>query len=424
MNKKLVLLIVFIITLIMPRNNFAQGLLTVKIDNKNTKVNQVNVKINGQDLHTKFSAYSINGRTFVPIREITETLGASVKWDNKTKSATITNVNQVVKMKIDSDVIYVNNSKSNISKDSVPKFALYTKPNIETKTMVPLRFLSETFGYSVSWDQDSQTATVNSKSEAGSIEDKKIEIVSDDHAAPLTSNMVIVDPKDSDGFRSQNEINQVEKLDDKEKAVEVQKKRNISKTLKADGPVTIVLDAGHGGKDSGGLSKDGYQEKIPTLKVVKLLSEKLKTKGYEVILTRDRDEYIELLDRAGIANDERAELFLSIHFNCSANSDASGIETFYASEKTVGIKTVEQKYFAAELQKALIEQTGAKSRGAKDGSSYLVLNKTKTVAALAELGFLSNESDLEKIKDDDYLEILAKGLYNGINNYVDKYVEK
>ncbi|WP_455258754.1 N-acetylmuramoyl-L-alanine amidase, partial [Peptoniphilus asaccharolyticus] len=341
---------------------------------------------------------------------------------------TIENEKQSIKMKIDSDVIYVNNEKNTISKDSIPKFATYLKPKYETKTMVPLRFLSETFGYSVSWDQSSQTAIVNTSKNAEPIVEPVKEENTGQKAGALTinetKNGIIVKPKNTDGFRSENELKQMSELDKKEKLVEPQKKRNISKTLKTKGKVTIVLDAGHGGKDSGGLSKDGYMEKVPTLKVAKRLSEKLKDKGYEVIMTRNSDVYIELLDRAGISNDSEAELFLSIHFNCSANSGAKGIETFYASEKTVGIKSVEQKPFAQQIQKAVISVTGANNRGAKDGSSYLVLNKTNTVAALVELGFLSNEEELEKIKDDEYIDKLVEGVYQGINNYVDKYVEK
>lgn len=425
MKKKFIMFLFFMVVIFIPSNIFANQTFNIKIDNKNTRVNQVNVKVDGKTLNTEFSAYTINGRTFVPIRELTESLGANVSWDNRTKSATIKNMDSTVKMQIDSTVVYVNDNKNIISKDSVPKFAFYSNPKIETKTMVPLRFLSQTFGYKVDWDQKSQTALVTTLPEAAPIEEiEKIEKEKKEVAAPLTSNLVIVEPKASDGYRSQNEINQVEKLKDKEKAVEVQVKREISKTLKATGPVTIVIDAGHGGKDSGARSKDGTQEKTLALKVAKSLSKKLESNGYEVIMTRDKDEYIELLDRAGIANDENAELFLSIHFNSSANSEANGIETFYANEKTVGIKTVEQKHFASEIQKALFKITGENSRGVKDGSSYIVLNKTKTVAALTELGFMSNKDDLELITDDEYLEKLAVGLYNGINNYVDKYVEK
>lgn len=441
--KKIITFLILLIAITIPTKNYAAQTFTVKIDNKNTKVNQVVVKVDGNVLKTKFSAYTINGRTFVPIRELTESLGANVSWDNKTKSATISNNGQSIKLKIDSEIIYIDNVKNTLSNDSIPKFAFYSVPSAETKTMVPLRFLSETFGYTVKWDQKTQTASVfTTADEASSDENTQNTATSNTQntakantsnektkndtvtAEPLNSNMTVIEPTETNGYRSQNEINQVKSLTIEEKAVEVQKNRVISKTIKAQGPVTIVVDAGHGGKDSGGLAKDGYKEKVPALKVAKLLQEKLQNDGYEVIMTRSKDEYIELLDRAGIANDENAELFLSIHFNISANSDASGIETFYANENKVGIKTVEQKYFAVELQKALIEETQAVNRGAKDGSSYIVLNKTETVAALAELGFLSNANDLEKIKDDEYIEKLAQGLYNGINNYVAKYVEK
>ena len=117
-------------------------------------------------------------------------------------------------------------------------------------------------------------------------------------------------------------------------------------------------------------------------------------------------------------------MFLSIHFNSSDNSSAQGIEVLYASEKNVKIKDTVQKHFASCLQKALIRETGAVDRGIKNTPAIIVLNKTKNVSALVELGFVSNESDLETIKDPDYIDKLARGIYNGIEDYMNSYVIK
>ena len=95
----------------------------------------------------------------------------------------------------------------------------------------------------------------------------------------------------------------------------------------------------------------------------------------------------------------------------------------YASEKNVIIKTAEQKHFAKCLLNSLIDITGSSSRGIKNRPDLIVLNKTKNVSALAELGFLSNSSDMDSIMNDEYLDLLAQGLFNGIQDYVNNYVE-
>lgn len=76
------------------------------------------------------------------------------------------------------------------------------------------------------------------------------------------------------------------------------------------------------------------------------------------------------------------------------------------------------------MQQALIKETGATNRGIKNRPAIIVLNKTKNVSALVELGFLSNESELEEIKNLAYIDKLAQGIYNGIENYMDNYVVK
>ena len=129
------------------------------------------------------------------------------------------------------------------------------------------------------------------------------------------------------------------------------------------------------------------------------------------------------MDRASISNDNNSDLFLSIHFNSANNSDANGIEVLYASEKNVKIKDTVQKNFANCLQKALIKETGANDRGIINKPAIAVISKTKTVAALVELGFLSNEEELNKLKDEDYRNLLVSGLVNGIDTYIKNYTE-
>ncbi|EFI42361.1 N-acetylmuramoyl-L-alanine amidase [Peptoniphilus sp. oral taxon 386] len=441
MRNKYIYLIILTFLFLLSDKVYADSQFDVTIDGKDVSVKMVNVEVNKTKLDMAFNAYTDKGRTFVPIRELTESLGADVEWDNSTKSASISLGQKEIKLKIGSNIIYINGVKTKLEENSIPKFAEYKEPRIETKTMVPLRFLSEAFGYDVDWNGETKTASVlSSKKETSKAQ--KEETKSKDKEKIKTASLNNTDK----GVKSLNgnnalftsnyekmETNQLNKTAEEEayKAAGLsipdleEEERVITKRFKIDGPLTIVIDPGHGGKDSGAIMESGLTEKELNLKVAGRLYELLKKEeGYEVIITRTEDEFIKLVDRAAISNDNGAEIFLSIHFNSSDNKEAKGIEVLYASESKVKIKTVEQKHFANELLKALIEETGCSSRGLKNRPDLVVLNKTKNVSALAELGFMSNEEDYKNIVDDNYLDKLANGLFKGIKNYVNKYGDK
>lgn len=425
--KKIILFFLFIFLLV-PQSVTASSTFNVKINNKNTKVNDVNINIDGKILKTDFKAYNVNGRTFIPIREVTENLGATVSWDNKLKSATVNYGDKNLVLQIDSDVVYSDGKKQKIDKNSVPRFANYSQPRKESKTMVPIRFISETLGYDVDWDQKTSTVFINTiKVDKIDADVDQKELVKD--SKPVKESY----GNKKDEFISKNEKKEMDKLgkkSDKEiyKAAgldvnDIKKERKITKTIKAQGKVSILIDPGHGGKDPGASAASGLQEKEVTLALSRMLRDKFANDDLEIEMTRDKDEYVKLLDRAGKANEEDFEIFVSIHVNSSDNRDASGIEVLFASEKNVQIKEAEQKFLAKEILDAIIKETGAKSRGVKNRPDLIVLNKTKCVSALVEVGFLSNPQEYDKLTDDQYLDSLATGIYKGIKNYIDKYVE-
>ena len=423
--KKIILFFLFVFLLV-PQSVAASSTFNVKINNKNTKVNDVNINIDGKILKTDFKAYNVNGRTFIPIREVTENLGATVSWDNKLKSATVNYGDKNLVLQINSNVVYLNGKKQKIDKNSVPRFANYSQPRKESKTMVPIRFISETLGYDVDWDQKTSTVFIKSI-KVDKIDAEEKELIKD--SKPVKESY----GNKNNEFISKNEkkeMNKIEKKSDKEiyKAAgldvdDIKKERKITKTIKAKGKVSILIDPGHGGKDPGASAASGLQEKEITLELSRLLRDKFANDDLEIEMTRDKDEYVKLLDRAGQANEEDFEIFVSIHVNSSDNRDASGIEVLYASEKNVEIKEAEQKLLAKEILDAIIKETGAKSRGVKNRPDLIVLNKTKCVSALVEVGFLSNPQEYDKLTDDQYLDSLATGIYKGVKSYIDKYVE-
>lgn len=440
-----ILFIAMLITPVFAANNF-----NVIIGNKDFKVKEAGVLINEESLKTEFSPYIKEGRTFVPIREITEKLGADVKWNAEDKSIKITLNGDVINMQIDNSNVTVNEKNIDLDGAQAPQLALYNKPRKETKTMVPLRFISETFGYNVDWNNDKVRAEISTVSAKSIFEDNKTKkesknkktsnknTASKENTSKKTktkSSSIFdnnyfqsnVEKSETDNIKNQikkgneDKIFEQAELDEKDK-----ENRVIKDKIEINGKLNIVIDPGHGGKDSGAIALDGYTyEKDLNLLVAENLMEKLNNNSeINATITRTRDEYIKLLDRAAISNDSNADLFLSIHFNSADNSSAKGIEVLYASEKNVSIKDTVQKHFASCLQKALIKETGALDRGIKNRPAIIVLNKTKNVSALVELGFLSNESDLENIKDPDYIDKLARGIYNGIEDYMDSYVIK
>ncbi len=173
----------------------------------------------------------------------------------------------------------------------------------------------------------------------------------------------------------------------------------------------IVIDAGHGAHDLGAISKiTGVSEKTLTLRTALALRDVLTEKGYEVILTRDWDFYPTNPDRAKMANEVDADIFVSIHYNSATSSKVHGLETF-------AYNTPDNNLLAEPVHRSLIASTGANNRGIKVGDKLIVLNSTKVPAILVELGFLSNPDEARRVLTESHQEVLVRALAAGIDNY-------
>ncbi len=426
---KKIFCLVLLMILIVP----TYALNSVKIDKKDVKVLDANVLVNGSPIQSDFTPYVTKGRTFVPVRELTEGLGAEVNWDGENMTVEIKFGEKTILLKINSDVTYVDGKKKIVEEDQVPKLALYSSPRVETKTMIPLRFVSETLGYNVSWDEKTSTVLIATGENISSEVVKTATIISDDDLKEedkKNKNSSVefqssTEKKETKNAQKNNKNKIYEKAGLTEDEYKVDPKtRKVSKGFVQKGErIKIVLDAGHGGTDSGAVSTIDKMvtEKALNLDMIERLNERFLMLGYDVILTRSEDEYIKLLDRARISNTSEADIFLSIHFNSTDNSSSKGIEVLYASEKNVIIKSVEQVHLAKAIQKELIESTGSTNRGVKNRADLIVLNKTKNVAALCELGFLTNREDMENITNSSYLDTMADAIVRGVENYVMNY---
>lgn len=180
----------------------------------------------------------------------------------------------------------------------------------------------------------------------------------------------------------------------------------------------IVIDPGHGGRDPGAIGYNGSYEKDINLEISKRLIKELKSKGYKVILTRDKDEYIENTLRAQIANKKRARVFISIHGNSiEKNSSVDGVQVLYYPDRESTIEDLDNNQLGSIMLKSIIEGTSAKDRGAIAREDLIVLNETKMPAILIEYGFISNEAEEKLLLTDEYQETMVNSIVNGIEKY-------
>jgi N-acetylmuramoyl-L-alanine amidase len=215
----------------------------------------------------------------------------------------------------------------------------------------------------------------------------------------------------------------------------------------------IVIDPGHGGHDTGTIGPNGLQEKDlvldVSLRLGKLLEQRL---GAPVVYTRRDDTFIPLEDRTAIANQEGADLFVSVHANSSHDPDARGVETYYlnfssspdalevaARENAVSEKSIhelqdlvkkialkekieESHEFASDVQTSLhsglaVKNPGLRDRGVKK-APFIVLIGANMPSILAEISFVSNPGDEKRLRTPEYRQKIAESLYRGIAKYV------
>jgi len=215
----------------------------------------------------------------------------------------------------------------------------------------------------------------------------------------------------------------------------------------------IVIDPGHGGHDTGTIGPNGLEEKDLVLDVSRRLGKLLQTRlGAEVIYTRKDDTFIPLETRTAIANEEGADLFVSVHANSSHDPDARGVETYYlnftsspdalevaARENAVSEKSIhelqdlvkkialkekidESQEFAGDVQSSLHSGLAAKNPGERDRgvkkAPFIVLIGANMPSILAEISFVSNPGDERRLETSDYRQKIAESLYRGIAKYV------
>ena len=179
----------------------------------------------------------------------------------------------------------------------------------------------------------------------------------------------------------------------------------VAKSVRATPFSTVVIDAGHGGFDRGGIRQNIIPEKDVALDVALRLQKSLRSAGLKTVMTRADDRFVTLDRRVAVANAERNAIFMCIHFNSALRASARGIETFY--------KAPSEASLAGRIQSNLMRTTPGVNRGIKRASFY-VLSRTKVRAVLAECGFLTNPEDAALAKSAGYRQKLAEQISRGI----------
>jgi len=215
---------------------------------------------------------------------------------------------------------------------------------------------------------------------------------------------------------------------------------------------TIMIDAGHGGKDPGAVAH-GIQEKDINLRMARILGQMLKDQGFEVHYTRTSDKFLPLEERTAMANAKNADLFISIHCNAYKDKSVRGLEVYYlnlatdaqavrvaARENGVSAKKIsdmqfilsdlmlnskinESRQMASIVEKETLRAVRAQfplsSHGSK-GAFFYVLTGARMPSILVELGYLTNPEEAAKLNSEAYLKAMARGLANGVMAYRNK----
>ena len=189
----------------------------------------------------------------------------------------------------------------------------------------------------------------------------------------------------------------------------------VNKTHKKLKELKITIDAGHGGREYGATGCLGHKEKDINLKIAQKLKTLLQARGANIIMTRMDDRDVSLNDRIKIANDNNAEIFISIHANALRDSlldkEIRGTEVYYFYPQA--------KKLAKNILNSIVKETGTKDNGVK-GESFAVVRNTNAVSILVEIGYIIDPEDNALLINNEFQDDVAKAIVTGLENYLNE----
>ena len=312
----------------------------------------VDVRVNFTQINLPTEAIIQDNRTLVPLRVLAEIFGAKVHWEDPGK-VTVYHEDNIIILNKGSEYISINGTVQKTDTKVLEK---------EDYIMVPLKFFSDYLKVEVEWYSESKVV-----------------------------NMIIED---------EELVKRVEEVS-----------RSYKRKSVYDG-YTVVLDPGHGGNDNGAYY-GGIAEKTINLNIAKKVKEILEKYDIKVYMTRNSDITTSLETRTSLANRLKADLYISIHSNAIANSSIKGTEILYKQNSLLK-DGVSNKILAQNLSNSVSEYAGTYERGLINRTNLYVLNRTTMPAALVEVGYMTNSSDLSKLKSETFRNKAAEGIADGI----------
>lgn len=419
----------------------------------------IKIYLNEDEIKADVAPFISNDRVLVPVRMIFESLDAEVEWKSKQKKVIINSEDKEFVFTINSDVAYINDKK----------YILDVRAQIvNDRTFIPLRFLAENLDMNVEWSDKERCVFISDKVKINYINLKEVELEEDIITAYLDGNeeveyekMILDNPKrlvidilncvnnskaaDYEETEYYNAFRFAQFSTDpmitrmvvelnEEYAYKIATTENKLKILfntktgnndsdeedvKNTKLKTVVIDAGHGGKDPGALGLDENEkiilmEKDVNLKIALKVYNLLKKEDLNVYITRKKDEFLELSEIVAFANSKEADLLVSIHNNAAENPETYGTMTMYAYDDVKEGHDMSGKELATIIQKHMVKATKSKNYGPVKNSALYIIRKANMPAVITESLFITNEEDREKLMSDDYIEEIAVAIYKGI----------
>jgi len=316
----------------------------------------VDVRVNFGSINMPEDPIIVNDRTLLPLRVIAEIFDCKVNWDPK-GIITVNSGEDNIILSLNSNKLIINNEVKEIDSPPILK---------NSTTMVPIKFLEDYIDAEIEWYGDSGIVNIV-------IENEEIIARAESVSRSYEKRM-----------KYPNALNKV-----------------------------VVVDAGHGGKEVGA-TYGGIYEKDINLKIAQYTQKELEKNGVRVYMTRTGDVTTALASRTTLANNLNADLFVSVHNNAMTNkSSIKGTEVLYPTSSIIknGITAYS---LALKLQEVVSKNVGTYNKGIINRNNLYVLNKTNMPAVIVEVAYMTNWSDLQKLKNEEFLEKAGKAIAEGV----------
>ncbi|MDF2614056.1 MAG: hypothetical protein K0S71_1842 [Clostridia bacterium] len=427
----------------------------------------ISLSINNTPVQTTIMPpIQLGERVLVPTREVFEPMGLAVEWRASENKVYVYDQTSLLVLEVNGAEAFVNGEMKPL--DMPPKI-------INEKLMIPIRFISEQLGFKVNWQGDIRSISIEKPlpTPTEELPDPDENTVSEPQPMPdfenslshvvyqyETSTLILDKPAGlsagnilvTDLYRDRKLIIDLQgnysqffnggsltgrqgkiknaaidntngtklvidtftvsavNLYEQDNKIHIQFVKPSEKYEKI-----VVLDAGHGGEDSGTVGGGIKEKDINLVFTTDIYNLFINDPNIKVYMTRETDFKPSLADRVALANEVGADLFICMHNNSINKPEINGTETFYFASSVQG------QYFAKLVQAGIVQNLNMTDRKAKADTGYYVLKNTKMPAALIEVGFLSSEIDRQKLTQPDFSPRLADIIYNATLTYFENY---